>query len=393
MTGTKNIVILGGSFAGQSIAHYLARHTLPKLQESKVANYKIIIVDPSTQFWWHIAAPRAIVSVDEMKHEDCFKPILDGFKQYSDLAISHLHGTAIGLNTDDRIIAIKTAAGEQQSLHYDYLVIATGVRSPTPLTTLQGDHTLSTKALDEINGKIKSAKTIAISGGGPIGVEIAGEIAYRYPDKEAITLITGSAKLLPILRQALSDKAQQMLERLGVKVKYNTLVTSSEATADGQTTIKMNNGETLTADVYIPAYGVSPNTEFLPDYLKTGELGWVKTNGETLRVDAAGPRVYAAGDVAAVDLGGVLKLYGSIPVLGANMSHDLLEDAGVSTVPERTYLRQDSETQFVPIGPKTGVAAYNGWKIPGFMVGLAKGKDYMIGRIPEITEGRKFSKP
>lgn len=116
------------------------------------------------------------------------------------------------------------------------------------------------------------------------------------------------------------------------------------------------------------------------------------TNQNTLRVDAAGPRVYAAGDVSGVDTGGVLKLHSSIPVVGANITHDLLTDAKVGSFAERVYTRKDDETQLVPIGMKTGVGAFNGWSMPGFAVSMVKGKDYFLKTMPDITEGKKWMK-
>jgi hypothetical protein len=89
----------------------------------------------------------------------------------------------------------------------------------------------------------------------------------------------------------------------------------------------------------------------------------------------------------------VCTLYSSIPVFGANFAHDVLGDAGVTPVPaERVYKRNDGETQLVPVGPKAGVGAFNGWKLPSFAVSFAKGKDYMVGQIPTILEGKKFAK-
>ncbi|KAK5120508.1 hypothetical protein LTR85_006163 [Meristemomyces frigidus] len=393
MSDTRNIVILGASFGGLSAAHYVAKHILPQLQRSKDFKYALHLVDPSTHFWWHIAAPREIVSVKEMKHSDCFVPHMDGFKQYTNLQDSIIfhQGSAAGLDTESRTVSIERHEGGSEALEYYALVIATGIRSPTPLTTLQGAHTITMKALDDMNVKLATAKEIVIAGGGPVGVETAGEIATHLKGKATITLIAGSKKLLPILRDSLAAKAQKMLEKTGVTVMYNVKVEASEETADGRTEIKLDNGKTMTADVYIPAFGVQPNTEFLPGNLKA-KGGYVNTNGQTLRVDAAGPRVYAAGDVTGVDKGGVLKLYESIPVLGANMSHDLLSDAGVGNAAEKTYTRKDVETQLVPIGAKTGVGAFNGWSMPGFAVSLIKGKDYMLKNMPEITEGKKWVK-
>ena len=198
-------------------------------------------------------------------------------------------------------------------------------------------------------------------------------------------------KLLPILGKSRSDKAQKLLEKVGVKVLFDVKVSGAEQSSDGKTNVKLDNGESISADVYIPAAGVKPNTEFLPDNLKKSK-GYIKTNEQTQRVDDAGPRVYAVGDVAAVNTGGVLMLFGVIPVFGANLTHDLLTDAKLSTVAERKYQRKDQETQLVPIGAKMGVAAFNGFSMPGFFVSMFKGKDYMLGQMPGITQGKKFTK-
>ncbi|KAK3113601.1 hypothetical protein LTR53_008955 [Teratosphaeriaceae sp. CCFEE 6253] len=388
MSETRNIVVLGASFGGLSIAHYLSKHTLPQLKKSTDAKYELHLVDPSTHFWWHIAAPREIVSVKEMPHERCFVPNMTGFDQYTDLRGSiHFHqGSAAGLDTTTRTVTLNTPGGGDEVLPYYALVIATGVRSPTPLTTLQGEHTLSEKALDEMNTKLASAKDIVISGGGPIGVETAGEIATHLNGKARITLVTSGSKLIPIFTAGRAVKAQKMLEKLGVTVVYNVKTTGSKESGP-KTEIQLDNGKTMTADVFIPAYGVRPNTEFLPGNLRRKD-GYVDTNPTTLRVDAAGPRVYCAGDVSAVNNGGVLLLQSAIPVLGANMSHDLLEDARVGTFAERKYVRKDGETQLVPIGAKGGVGAFAGWGMPSFVIAMVKGKDYFLN----IHEGKKYVK-
>ncbi|KAK1049317.1 hypothetical protein LTR74_017337 [Friedmanniomyces endolithicus] len=392
MSETRNIVVLGASFGGLSAAHYLCKHTLPQLIKSQDPKYELHLIDPSTHFWWHIAAPREIVSVKEMPHSKCFVPNMDGFGQYTNLKGSiHFHqGTAAGLDTNARTISFRTPSGSEETLPYYALVIATGIRSPTPLTTLQGEHTISEKALDEMNLKLASAKDIVIAGGGPVGVETAGEIATHLNGSAHITLLTGSTKLLPQLKASRATKAQKMLEKVGVTVMYGAKATGSSETSDGRTEIRLDNGKTLTADVYIPAYGVQPNTDFLPEDLKT-KTGYVATNPNTLRVDAAGPRVYSAGDVSGVNKGGVLHLQASIPISGANMSHDLLADVGGS-VAERKYVAKDDETQLVPIGAKTGVGAFAGWGMPGFAIAMVKGKDYFLSTMPDITEGRKWVK-
>lgn len=393
MSENRNIVILGASAGGLSAAHYIARHTLPQLQRSKDAKYTLHLVDPSTHFWWHIAAPRAIVSVKEMRNSDTFVPIMDGFKQYTGLkdSIVFHQGEATALDTNAHTVSVKSHEGSTEMLNYYALIIGTGIRSPTPLTTLQGEHTKSQKALEEMNAKLASAKDIIVGGSGPVAVETAGELGAHYKGKAKITLIAGGDKLLPILSKQRADKAQKLLESAGVTVKYKTRVNGFEETADGKTTIQLDNGESLTTDVYIPATGVKPNTEFLPAELKR-DNGYVKTNAQTLRVDDAGPRVYAVGDVAGVDKGGMLNLYNTIPVFGANFNHDLFAEAKVGNVSEKKYHFKDAETQVVPVGMKTGVGAFNGWSMPGFAISKIKGKDYMVRMMPEITQGKKWAK-
>ncbi|KAK0926159.1 hypothetical protein LTR91_007888 [Friedmanniomyces endolithicus] len=344
MSETRNIVVLGASFGGLSAAHHLCKHTLPQLIKSQ---------DPK--------APST--STKEPRQDSTRTP---------------------GQSPSARRMEAKRHSPTTRSLSPP----ASDPRPP--LTTLQGEHTISEKALDEMNVRLASAKDIVIAGGGPVGVETAGEIATHLNGSARITLLTGSTKLLPQLKASRALKAQKMLEKVGVTVMYGARATGSEETSDGKTEIRLDNGKTLTADVYIPAYGVQPNTEFLPEDLKT-KTGYVATNPSTLRVDAAGPRVYSAGDVSGVNKGGVLHLQASIPILGANMSHDLLADVG-GNVAERKYVAKGDETQLVPIGAKTGVGAFAGWGMPGFAIAMVKGKDYFLSTMPDITEGRKWVK-
>jgi apoptosis-inducing factor 2 len=43
--------------------------------------------------------------------------------------------------------------------------------------------------------------------------------------------------------------------------------------------------------------------------------------------------------------------------------------------------------QFVPIGKTQGVGVVFGYKIPSFMVKMAKSKDFMIGNAPKLVQG------
>ncbi|KAF2963897.1 hypothetical protein GQX73_g9667 [Xylaria multiplex] len=242
-----------------------------------------------------------------------------------------------------------------------------------------------------------------LAGGGPTGVEITGEIGHflngstgwfssrSSNPKAKVTVVTKGDKLLPVLNKSRALWAETLLNRVGVDVVYNVSVVSSTTDADGKTTVDLSNGEQWTADVYIPAWGVTPNSEYVPANFKNDQ-GYIKTNEATLRADAAGPRVYVAGDVGDYSRRGFHNLYSAIPVLAANIKRDLLAAAAsdsLDTKPEglgRSFTRNSSETQAVPIGP-AGVGAVNGWGLPSFLTWLLKGRNYMIGNITVTVNG------
>ena len=425
---TRNIVIIGASFGGLSIAHYFLKHIAPALKAATAAagaTYKVILLDPSTHFWWRPSAPRAIADAALMPHSKTFVPIVDGFKAYPAGSVTLLQGLATAVDTAARTVTFQPGtdaspshnpSSTSEKLHgqtdgaslpteqipYHALILATGTSTPTALTSLLGPHTHSIAAMDAMNARLRTAKTVVIGGGGPVGVETAGEIGEALNGaagwgserpgrpQATVTLVTGGAKLLPKLRPALSDKAERYLNRVGVDVRYNTRVVSTDGGPDGPAGVKLDNGETISCDVYIPAVGAAPNTSFLPASLLSSGSRHVATNPSTLRVDAAGSgsRVYCIGDCGDYCRGGILDLYDAVPVLGANLGADL----GAGGFKARAYVDKKAETQVVPVGRTKGVGAFNGWQLPSMAVKMIKGKDYMTGMMPGITEGTKWTK-
>lgn len=413
MSEARNIVLLGAGFAGQGAAHYFMRHVYPSLKTKEPsANYNLIIVDQSTKFWFNVSAPRAIASAKLMPHAKTFVPIDEGFKQYGkdfDIITFH-HAQPTSLNTQNRTVTIKDVTGDAnadantpahtQTISYYALIIATGAATPTPLTSLHGDHTRSEAALDEINQRLTRASSVIISGGGPVGVETAGEIGealnganIKSTPKVKVTLVAGSSKLLPVLGQKYATKAEKYLKKVGVDVIYNAKVSRVDlnTSAESHTNVTLDNGETLHADVYIPATGVTPSTSFLPADL-LNERGYVQTNPATLRVDPAGDRVYAIGDVGSYTRGGILDIIAAIPVFGAVLGRDLGVAVANGKAANRVHKPDTSETQVVPVGSKAGVGAFKGFGMPSFAVRQIKGKDYMIGNMKKTTWGLQYAK-
>ena len=69
--------------------------------------------------------------------------------------------------------------------------------------------------------QVAAAKSILIIGGGPVGIEFAGEVAARYTGAEAksITLVHGQPALLgPALKPKLASSLASQLKAQGVTV-------------------------------------------------------------------------------------------------------------------------------------------------------------------------------
>jgi NADH dehydrogenase FAD-containing subunit len=402
---TETILIIGGSFAGISAAHYALRHTIPQLPKKDGTKYTVTLVNPSKDFWWRIGGPREIVSKKMMPSSKTYLPIEPAFAYAKD-RFTFVQGTATHVDAAGQNVSVTTATGEQKSIPYIALVIATGFSTPSALFTqtssaaeLEATHEAFQKALP-------NAKTVVIGGAGPVGVESAGEIAEFLNGKPGfmasapknpkakVTIICADKKMLPILRESISKQAEKFLARLGCNVVYNTKVVSATTTGD-KTTIQLSDGQTIEADIYVDATGGRPNTSFLPkEWLDNRNR--VACNAKTLRVEStsAGPRVYVVGDAGSYTRGGVMDMSDAIPVAMTNLKTDLVAHlSGAAPGADRHYTANLKEQQICPIGTQKGVGAFGGRPVPSLMVWAIKGRDYLNGQlaVPSVN-GDQFKK-
>jgi len=238
MSETRNIIFLGASYAGLSATHYFLKHVYPRLPASSTIKYQVLLINSSPKWYQRHASPRAIANVDLMPTEKILLDIEPGFKQYGD-KVKFIVGKATSWDPEKRVLFLSEPSGKEISISYHALVLATGSKSHSAIWSSYGNgHEEIEAALADANAQVKAAKSIVIAGGGPAGVETAGEIAEylngspgwfqtrpKNP-KAQITLITSADKLLPRLRPALAKQAERDLNRLGVEVKYNTKVRS-----------------------------------------------------------------------------------------------------------------------------------------------------------------------
>lgn len=182
----KTILILGASYVGIGVTHGILKHALKNNQ----LDYNVVLVSSTTHHYWNMASVRAIVP-GQFSDEKLFASIPEGLQKYGDI-VEFVLGLATQLDTSTKTVTIKTDKGERQQ-QYDILIIATGSRAKgkeiSPWYTSPSGYEATKEILHDFQDKVRNSKTIAIGGGGPTGVETAGELGYEYGLQKEISLV------------------------------------------------------------------------------------------------------------------------------------------------------------------------------------------------------------
>ncbi|MDR2037904.1 MAG: NAD(P)/FAD-dependent oxidoreductase [Bacteroidales bacterium] len=302
---TKNprIVVIGGGFAGLKLAKHLRKKP-----------YEVVLIDKHNYHQFQpLIYQLATAGIEPSSISFPFRKIFQRSKNI------HYRQTIVDSIDPEKNI-ITTSAGK---LSYDYLVLATGTISnyfgnddvkknslilkSVPDALYMRNQLLRNIELFSTSGDPEEKErllNVAIAGGGPSGVEVAGTLAEMkkkifpkdYPDtdfsKMRICLVEAADRLLNTFSQKSSEKAKKYLEKLGVDVMLNTKVLGY----DGKT-VSLSTGELPTYN-FLWAAGV--RGKFPP-----GLNPDIVTRGNRLKVDRYNivegyGNIYAIGDVSSV---------------------------------------------------------------------------------------------
>lgn len=298
----KRIVIVGGGFAGLTLARYCLKH-----------DFQIVLIDKNN---FHQFQPLFYqVAMCGLEPSSIAFPLRKVFQKKSNVFIRITEVDHIDYQK-------KRLHTEYGHVNYDYLVIATGadtnfygneriMKNAIPMKSVSEALSLRNAILQDYEqaltipdfDKRQEYLDIVIVGGGPTGVEVAGALAemkkYILPkdyhemnvDEVDIYLIQSSSRLLKDMSEKASTKAEEFLKALNVIVKKNLRVQDFDGT-----TVYMNDGTTIKARKVIWAAGIKGNTiDGLPEeaYAKGGRL---QVNAFNKVVGTN--EVYAIGDIA-----------------------------------------------------------------------------------------------
>ncbi|POR35563.1 Putative apoptosis-inducing factor [Tolypocladium paradoxum] len=289
---TRNIVIVGASFAGYHVARIVAHSLPPK------SPYRVVVVEPNSHFHFTWVLPRfCVVKGHENK---AFIPYGGNVAGAPDGVIRWVR---------DRVESVSPASVRLQEsdeeIPYDFLVIATGskVKGGLPSRVNATDRNEGMKRMRAIQDGIEAAKTVVVVGGGAAGVEVATDAKDLYPDKRII-LVHSRSTVMHRFGKILQDAAQKGLERLGVEVILENRVVNEDAEAG---TVTLRCGLEIPCDYYlrngicqINCTGQQPASDVVSGLSEAAisSTGHINVKDTLQIADDDLPNVYACGDVA-----------------------------------------------------------------------------------------------
>jgi 3-phenylpropionate/trans-cinnamate dioxygenase ferredoxin reductase component len=217
---------------------------------------------------------------------------------YRDHHVDLRLGTEVSsIDPDAHVVALP----DDSTLRYDKLLLATGStprRPAIPGADADRVHYLRTvDDSDDINAVLTDGSSLAIVGGGWIGLEVAADARGR-----GVNVTVVEAAELPLLG-ALGREVAEVFAKLhrdhGVDLRLGTSV-EEITTADGAATgLRLGDGSTVDADAVLVAVGAAPNTELAKRAgLAMGPDGGVLVDSALRTSD---PDIFAVGDIVSAE--------------------------------------------------------------------------------------------
>ena len=297
---TKQIVIIGGGFAGLNLARKLAK-----------SNYKIILVDKQNH---HMFQPLFYqVASARLEPANISFPFRAIFRRQKNFDFRY--ATVQEIHPEQK--EVKTSMG---NIPYDELVIATGCGTNFFGNEALEKYTMAMKSTQQtihIRNAILSKfeklmfadkqeqaelMNLVVVGGGPTGVELSGAFAEMktkvlpkdYPNhdfsKLRIILLEGSPNTLNAMGEKSRQYSRKYLNELNVDVRTGTVVTDY----DGHK-LTLKSGEVIPTQTVIWAAGVQGNV--IPG-LENATLVRNRYTVDRFSQIAGYEHIYAIGDIA-----------------------------------------------------------------------------------------------
>ncbi len=318
MEQKKRVVIVGGGFTGLKAARTLGNHL----------DLEITLIDRKN---YHLFQPLLYqVAMAALGEGDIAAPLRN--------MLANLHNLTVFKGIVEKIdIENRQVITDFKTIPYDYLILACGVQhhyfghneweeNAPGLKTLAQAKEIRRRVMEAYERaertsdpvERKKLLTFVIVGGGPTGVELAGSIGemsrytlsrfYRNIDPKLtrIFIVEAAPRILGSFSPELASKATRSLEKLGVQVWTNSMV--SIVDPDG---VQIGN-ERIEASTVLWAAGVTAAGIGKTLGVETDQIGRVVVESD-LSVPGH-PEIFVGGDLAHFEDANGKTLPGLAPV-------------------------------------------------------------------------------
>ncbi|MBN2443699.1 MAG: FAD-dependent oxidoreductase [Spirochaetales bacterium] len=344
------IVIVGGGVAGNTLISALLKKREPM---------EIVLVEPREYFEVPFAQLRVIVDPLSISQS-----IRKSYKEIFPKGVKHIQSTLKSVKQQ----SINLENGD--NIEFDFLILSTGscYKHWHILNGNQRSMTERQTAMDEESKIVEKAESFLIIGGGPVGVEAAGEIASMWPEKK-ISLVQSGPRVLSGFSEKMSIRARRVLETMGVEIITNTRLHHK-----GKNKWVDENAREYAADYVIPAIGIDVNTGWARDSegISVDDKGAVKVTRD-LRAQGSSS-IFVLGDINDVP---ELKM-GVFTVKQANLTIKNLLTIMKNKNAGLVSYKPHQPLGMVPIGRKLG-AVQLPFGHPHFLI-FIKQKDLFVSR-------------
>jgi NADH dehydrogenase len=292
----KNIVIIGGGFAGLWAALGAARQVI-----ENEANIQITVISKD-----------AFLNIRPRLYEKNPGTLRTPLATSLDpLDVHFLEGTVVSVDTAKHTIEVMRAEGDAVNVRYDRLILATGSELKSLPVSGLAEHSWNIDTYDaaialdrhlslilQMSGA-RAHNTFVIIGAGFTGIELATEMRNRIAahstpetaENARIILVESAAMVAPDLGLNPRPAVEAALYDANIEIKTGMSVDALTAE-----TVTLSNGEIIDTKTVITTAGIQANTpdETLP--VERDELGRITTD-DNLRVQGFAS-IYAAGDIA-----------------------------------------------------------------------------------------------
>jgi apoptosis-inducing factor 2 len=330
--GGRSVVVVGGGYAGITVAKAL----------DEVA--AVTLVDPRNAFVNNVASLRALV-------EPGWLPRM--FYPYERLLS---RGRAVQARAT-QVEPGRVVLDSGETLPADYVVLATGSTYPFPAKPDVADAGGATTRYQAAHEALAASRRVLLLGAGPVGIELAGEILARWPDKQVTILETADDILQGPFKPELRQELRRQLADGKVELLLSTTLRGQPEIDPGIAQpfmVSTTTGRTIAADIWFRCYGVAPVSDYLAGELAAARTpdGFIEVMPD-LRVKGQ-KRVFAIGDVATIDAKMAGRAHKQAEVAAANI-RALID--GQSTLTDYVPF---PPVILVPFGPEGGASQLPG---------------------------------